>query len=120
MTQIAGPFVLTVGAYPATEAELDTGPIHGRITAVLGKVTGTGGDLAIKFSGDAARPDVDILSESVSADFVRYPRNTVHSALGAAIANSYDAGGIPVYGSINIAVTNAAAEDEYAITFLLD
>lgn len=116
---IAGPYTLTVPAL-ATAAEVDTGSLQGSVVAV-GVKTADSGDLTILFSGDSARPDETVLNGvSLTGDAWFYPRPAVHDTDGAAIANTYAAGGVPIYGSLNIAIANATAGDEFSITLLLE
>jgi hypothetical protein len=115
---IAGPFSVKIGAYPATDAEL--------IAQVQGLVVGIGihydtastVDLDITEENENA-PVMDILAISSSnTDGWYAPVAPIHSQSGGAIANQYGLG-LPVYGSVHINISSAQPDDIVYVTFKL-
>ena len=119
---LAGPYKITVGDYPASGESVDVSLI-GLILGVgivyeLDAVYSASVDIDIIGSGDNM-PDLDIYSKaSASADGWFYPTAQISGTDGAAITDQYNAG-VPVFGNVNIAITNAYPGDIVYVTFIL-
>jgi hypothetical protein len=118
---IVGPYSLTVGAYPDTDASLDTERIDGVIMAVGVRITLDGGssvDLAIATKGVSSLTVPILTLANATADAWYQPRAAVHGvADGSAIAGQYAP--LTVDDVIDIAVSGGGAGDVVEVWFLL-
>jgi len=118
---IAGPYVVTVGDYPDTDAELDTGLISGIILDVGVRITLDGGssmDVAINTKGESSLVQNILTLANATADAWYRPRAVMHDTAGAELTGQYN-GGISVHDKINIAVTGAGAGDQLEVWFMV-
>ena len=118
--EVAGPFTLTVDAYPATDASLDTSIVGGRIAGIGVKYDTAGSvDLAISTKGNIG-PAVDILTvSSANTDGWFYPVPSLVHANDSAITDQYGFA-FPVYDNLTLALTGGAGGDSVEIVFLLE
>lgn len=120
--ELAGPYTLTVGDYPDTDAVLVTGLIRGVILDVGLKFTFDGGSsmgIEIITSG-AFLPAVPILSiTSADTDGWFSPRAPIHDPSDGSVIANLTNGGISVYDTVTIGVSNAGAGDMLEVWFML-
>lgn len=118
----SGSIHLLVPDYPATGATV-TVPLRGMVVAVgvvynFFDVYSTTMDLSIT-EVNTNQPDQTILEISAGdTDGWFYPVKNICDDQGAAITDQYSIG-VPVYGDVEITISNAAPGDSMDITFKL-
>ena len=118
--QIAGPYTVTIGAYPDTDAEIETSRIDGRIVGVGIAVHSNTGNISITTKGDSQTPAQTILTKnSVGTDAWFYPRQAIQKNDGSSITAQYDHG-TPVCDLLVIAVSSASDGDVFDFTFMVE
>lgn len=117
--EIVGPFHITIGAYPDTDASVETNLIRGCITAIGVMVHDTGGDITVTAKGNAGMPEKDLFAKTgVNASAWFYPSVQRQTSAGVDIAGAYDA--IPVYDYLTILIENSTGDEEFDVVFLVE
>lgn len=118
---LVGPFVLTVGAYPDTDASLDTPRISGEIVAIGTLFGSVNADIVISTKGETLIPSQPILTKTGNTGtawfYVKPATNKVSD--GSAVTTWFSEG-VPVDSEITIALTNADAGDSVSVVFMVD
>ena len=119
---IAGPYIVTIGAYPDTDASIETDLIGGVILDVGIEIALDGGsslDISIDTKGEAALAKNILTLTNATTDAWYRPREAVHAVSGgASIANEYTQG-VAIYDKITISVTGGGENDQLKVWFLI-